>query len=335
MPNGVYECCTGPRKNRRGSRPQPPASSAVQVGAVTHIQTTPAASTGYRRGSSAASGRTAVESEAPPGQHQQYSSYHHDQQMPPSTGPIRVATKSEMNNYDAWDQHHSHYVGDHHHYAITVNTLRSPSLSFSSVVSTPVSVTSTLSPPTSGATTPRTMSSSSLGAVTIADRDYDRERERRLQGFLGPRSAGGVDDGGNCYYMPSSPMTDSGSGSGSGSSPSVTPSPTILSTTTHAYPYHCHPTTRDATHTSISVPPLFNKGSDTRPSKHHVRYRSPSPITSPSMYQPTQTQDTYPFKQRLPSSNSVAFNAGGGGMASHYNLRTDTDSKAVAAFRPF
>ena len=304
MPNGVYECCAGP-KNRRGSRPQPPASSAVQVGAVTHIQTTSAVSAGYRRRSSAASGRTAVESEAPPGQQQQYPSYHHYQQMPPSTGSIRVATGPEVNNHD---QHHSHCVGD---YAITVNTLRSPSLSLSSALSSPTS-----------------------GADSDYDRERERERERRLPGLLGPRAAGGVGDGGNCYYMPSSPTTDSGSGS----SPSVTPSPTILSTTARAYPSHRHPTTRDHTYPSISVPPLFNRRRVTKPSMHHAHYRSPSPTASPSVYQPTQTRDEYPFKQRLPSSNSITFNAGGGsggGMASNYDLRTDTDSKAVAAFRPF
>jgi len=50
------------------------ASSAVQVSAVTHIQTTTAVNTGYRRGGSVASSRTAVESGASPitgGQQQQ------------------------------------------------------------------------------------------------------------------------------------------------------------------------------------------------------------------------------------------------------------------------
>ena len=342
----MYECCTGPRKNRRGSRPQPPGSTA----AAAHIPTTnTTVGPGYRRGSSVASSRTVVESEPSPIAGGQYSPYHDEQQIPGSTGPIRVVTKPEMNNCDPWDQQHTQYFNDAYS-STNVAMRREPS----SLVSTPVSMTSTLSPPTSGATTPRTMSSSSLGGVTIADRDYDREREWERRRFLGPRSTGGVEDaavgggGACCYYVPDSP-TDSAA-----SSTPVTPPPTILSTNAGAYSYpHSRPQTRDHRSTSISsigspnmngngaVPPLFNKGSDVGlNNKLSMWYRSSPP--PPSMgYHPTQaqTQEPHPYKQRLSSNSSVAFGVtvggGGGGVMPHYSLRSDADSKAVAAFKPF
>jgi hypothetical protein len=374
VPNGIYECCTGPRKNRRGSRPQPPGSAAVP-----HIQTatTPA---GYRRGSSVASSLTAVESEPSPigGGHpqQQYPPYHQhhqqrlleqEQQMPASTRPMRVGTKSDMNNCDPWDQqqHPQQYMSDtyNNNNNTTTRVGRSPSSSISSVVSTPLSMTSTLSPPTSGTTTPRTMSSSSLCGVAIADRDYDREREwerRRLPNILGSRSRAGSgggfmedrverEDVGPCYYYMTPSPTDSAS------SPSVTPSPTIHSTTARPYPPpHSH--TRDHRSTSISstngsgvVPPLFNKGSDVG-ARFNAWYRPSSPSLTPpppssttTIYHPTQVQEPHLFGQRLPPSiNSIGISVGGGGGGGggmmplpHYSLRSDTDSKAVAAFRPF
>ena len=329
VPNGMYECCTGPRKNRRGSRRQAPGSAATP-----HIQTTTTTvGPGYRRGSgsSVASSRTVAENEPSPIASGQYSPYHHEQQIPASTGPIRVVAKPEMVNCDLWDRQYLYSP------ATNAATRRSPS----SLASTPVC---TLSPPTSGATTPRTTSSSSL----VAARDCDRERGWERRRLLGPRSAGGMKDaavgGGRacCYYVPDSP-TDSAS------STSVTPSPIMLSTTAGAYSYsHSRPQTRDHRSTSISsigspnmngsgaVPSLFYKGSEIGLNKLSMWYRSSSP--PPSMgYHPTQaqTQEPHPYNQRLPSSGSIAFGITVGGGGGHYSLRSDTDSKAVAAFRPF
>ena len=152
MPNEMYECCTGPHKNRRGSRPQPPGSTAADHIPPTNTTVGP----GHRRGSSVTSSRTVAESEASPIAGGQYSPYYHEQQIPASIGPIRVVTKPEINNCDPWEQQHTQYFNNAYSSAAM---RRSPS----SLVPTPHT------------TTPCTMSSSSLGGVAIADRDYDRE----------------------------------------------------------------------------------------------------------------------------------------------------------------
>jgi hypothetical protein len=365
VPNRIYECCTGPRRDRRGSRAQAPRSTAVQAGA-SPIQTTMTAGTAgmrYRGESSPSCDRTAVkadacatESKLSPitGGHQQYPSHQGQQRLfewqqewSSSTGPIRVDIKSGVNK--PWNRR-AQYVGGMRD---TVIGRARRSFSLPLQQSTPVPMSANLSPPLT-TTTQGIISSPPPSHVSVAD--CGRERETRwLTDILAPSSDGGLQhgvetgkDGGggprvyHNYIPPSS--------ADSVPSPSLTPSPT---TTTCP---RSDPQTRDHLSASITTtatapgsPPLFEGGDADSLGPGlgaGMGYPSSPPSSSPlsltsSLSLPMnfriRTQEPPPFrrKQQLSSGSSIDIGSGGGGTMSQYGPRTDADSRAIDAFRPF
>ena len=317
MPNKIYECCTGPRRIRKGSRTQAPRLTAVQAGA-----------------SSVKANACATESELSPSTQGQQRQLEWRQEWPPSTGPIRVDAKSGVN--EPWKQRVPHVSGMSDTF---VTTRRSLSLPPS--LSTPISISTTLSSPSTAATK-GIIGSSPPDGVSIADRDCGRET---LPNIVAPCSNGTMQSnvategkaGVPRNYLPPSPAS-------SHSSPSFTPSSTILPTT--ADTYSCHHirdhlsasiTTTTTAARCLACPPLFERGdAGSLGLELEAGMEYPSSPSSPSLTSPVnlaiQIQESPSFrrKQQLPSSGRI-----GGWTMSQYGPRTDTDSKAIDAFRPF